>query len=156
MKPAFSVIGFTTLSGLGYGMLFVLGLTTLLGLVPTERWLGVVALALALGSITLGLLSSTLHLGHPERAWRAISQWRSSWLSREGLAALVTYVPRLAVRHRLGLLRKRRRALWLDGVRGRSRRPGHGPLHRHDLCVAAADQSLAPAADHTSPISPSR
>ena len=95
MKPAFSVIGFTTLSGLGYGMLFVLALTAPLGLVPTERWLGVAGLALALVSITLGLLSSTLHLGHPERAWRAISQWRSSWLSREGLVALATYLPAL-------------------------------------------------------------
>ena len=43
--------------------------------------------------ITLGLLSSTLHLGHPERAWRSFSQWRSSWLSREGLAAVLTYIP---------------------------------------------------------------
>ena len=50
---------------------------------------------LALGSITAGLLASTLHLGHPERAWRAISQWRSSWLSREGLLALLTYIPAL-------------------------------------------------------------
>ena len=35
-----------------------------------------------------GLLSSTFHLGHPERAWRAFSQWRSSWLSREGVASI--------------------------------------------------------------------
>ena len=35
-----------------------------------------------------GLLSSTLHLGHPERAWRALSQWRSSWLSREGVLSV--------------------------------------------------------------------
>jgi DMSO reductase anchor subunit len=39
------------------------------------------------------LLTSTAHLGRPERAWRALSQWRSSWLSREGVAAIVTYVP---------------------------------------------------------------
>ena len=50
---------------------------------------------LALALVTLGLLSSTLHLGHPERAWRAISQWRSSWLSREGALALLTYLPAL-------------------------------------------------------------
>jgi len=50
---------------------------------------------LALAAITVGLLSSTLHLGHPERAWRAVSQWRSSWLSREGLASLITYIPAL-------------------------------------------------------------
>ncbi len=44
----------------------------------------------------MGLLSSTFHLGHPERAWRAFSQWRSSWLSREGVAAIATYPVALA------------------------------------------------------------
>lgn len=47
----------------------------------------------ALLLITAGLLSSTFHLGHPERAWRAVSQWRTSWLSREGVCALLTYIP---------------------------------------------------------------
>ncbi len=55
--------------------------------------LGFFGLGIALALITLGLLSSTLHLGRPERAWRALSQWRTSWLSREGVAALVTYLP---------------------------------------------------------------
>ena len=50
--------------------------------------------ALALLLITAGLLSSTAHLGRPERAWRAFSQWRTSWLSREGVLAMLTYVPR--------------------------------------------------------------
>ena len=48
---------------------------------------------IALVLITAGLLSSTAHLGRPERAWRAFSQWRTSWLSREGVAAVFTYVP---------------------------------------------------------------
>ncbi|MGI9502333.1 MAG: dimethyl sulfoxide reductase anchor subunit family protein [Geminicoccaceae bacterium] len=93
MKPAPSIIGFTTLSGLGYGMLFVLALGGITGLIPAERWFGVAGFVAALGTVTAGLLASTLHLGHPERAWRAISQWRSSWLSREGLTAIATYVP---------------------------------------------------------------
>ena len=93
MHPAFSVIIFTTASGLGYGLLALLGVAAALGVLPAERWLGFAGLGLALGLITLGLLSSTFHLGHPERAWRAVSQWRSSWLSREGAAALATYVP---------------------------------------------------------------
>ncbi len=42
------------------------------------------------------MLSSTFHLGHPERAWRAFSQWRTSWLSREGVAALLAYIPACA------------------------------------------------------------
>ncbi len=93
MHPAFSVLLFTTASGAGYGLLFLLGLAAPLGLVPESRWFGFTALAIALGLVTIGLLSSTFHLGHPERAWRAFSQWRSSWLSREGVAALATYVP---------------------------------------------------------------
>jgi DMSO reductase anchor subunit len=32
-------------------------------------------------------------LGHPERAWRAFSQWRTSWLSREGIMAILTFGP---------------------------------------------------------------
>ena len=41
------------------------------------------------------MLASTFHLGHPERAWRAVSQWRSSWLSREGVLGLFTNLPAL-------------------------------------------------------------
>lgn len=93
MHPASSVIFFTTASGAGYGLLFLMGLAGGAGLVPAGLWSGLVGFALALGLITAGLLASTFHLGHPERAWRAMSQWRSSWLSREGLAAVITYLP---------------------------------------------------------------
>jgi DMSO reductase anchor subunit len=93
MHPAFSVIFFTTASGAGYGLLFLLGLCGALGLLPADPWFGLAAFALSLGAISAGLLASTFHLGHPERAWRAVSQWRSSWLSREGLASLITYAP---------------------------------------------------------------
>lgn len=93
MHPALSVIIFTTASGAGYGLLALLGLLAPMGLVPASAAFGFVAMALALGAVAGGLLSSTLHLGHPERAWRAMSQWRSSWLSREGLAAVASFVP---------------------------------------------------------------
>ena len=93
MHPALSVILFTTASGAGYGMLFWLGVFAVTNTLPPDRFFAPVSLALALAAITGGLISSTFHLGHPERAWRAISQWRSSWLSREGLVALVTYIP---------------------------------------------------------------
>ena len=95
MHPAFSVIVFTTLSGAGYGLLFWLGLYAAAGLLPADKIFGFVTMMLALGSVTIGLLSSTLHLGRPERAWRAFSQWRTSWLSREGVASVVTYIPAL-------------------------------------------------------------
>jgi DMSO reductase anchor subunit len=93
MHPAFSVVFFTTATGAGYGLLALLGVSFAVGALAPDRWLGFVALGLALALITAGLLSSTLHLGHPERAWRAFSQWRSSWLSREGIASVVTYLP---------------------------------------------------------------
>ncbi len=96
MTPAISVIFFTTASGAGYGLLALLGLLVPFGLVPATPWFGLASLVLALALVSAGLLSSTLHLGHPERAWRAVSQWRSSWLAREGLAALLTYIPALA------------------------------------------------------------
>ncbi len=91
MHPAFSVIFFTTISGAGYGLLVMLSLAALLGFdhEATTFW----GLLIAVVLISAGLLSSTLHLGHPERAWRAFSQWRSSWLSREGVLAVFTYLP---------------------------------------------------------------
>lgn len=93
MHPAYSVIVFTTASGAGYGLLFLLGLAEVLGLSTDARWFYPVALTLSLGLIATGLLSSMFHLGRPERAWRAFSQWRSSWLSREGVASVITFVP---------------------------------------------------------------
>src|SRR5579863_2444027 len=95
MHPSGSVIWFTTLSGAGYGLLFLLGLLAGTPLLPDSRWFACAALAVGLGLVTAGLVSSTLHLGHPERAWRAFSQWRSSWLSREGVAAVASYAPTL-------------------------------------------------------------
>ena len=93
MHPAYSVIFFTTASGAGYGMLALMGVLNMGGYLPTDKWFGLTGFFLSLGLITLGLLSSTFHLGHPERAWRALSQWKTSWLSREGVIAVLTYVP---------------------------------------------------------------
>ena len=86
MHPAWSIIFFTSISGLGLGLagLIVLGL---LDLSLFSHLL--IASSAVFGLIGAGLLSSTLHLGHPERAWRALSQWRSSWLSREGVLAML-------------------------------------------------------------------
>lgn len=89
MHPAYSVIWFTTMSGAGYGLAAYLGL----GIARIEGWMAFISYGIAIALISIGLLSSTLHLGHPERAWRAFSQWRSSWLSREGVLAIVTFVP---------------------------------------------------------------
>lgn len=97
MHPAYSVIFFTTSSGAGYGLLALLGILNIGDYLPNDKWFFLVALFLSLSLITLGLLSSTLHLGHPERAWRALSQWKTSWLSREGIVAILTYIPACAM-----------------------------------------------------------
>lgn len=90
MNPAPSVILFTTLSGAGYGMAAVAGLLwPALG--PTPPALALTTMGLALTAIVIGLSASVFHLGRPERAWRALSQWRTSWLSREGIAALAGF-----------------------------------------------------------------
>jgi len=93
MHPAYSVIFFTTASGAGYALIFLMALFAAMNGVPADPWFGAVGLGLGTVLVTGGLLSSTAHLGHPERAWRAYSQWKSSWLSREGVLATATYVP---------------------------------------------------------------
>lgn len=93
MHPAYSVIFFTTATGAGYGLLAALGILSATGIVAADFWPGFIGLGLSLGLIALGLLASTAHLGRPERAWRALSQWRSSWLSREGVLAIATFIP---------------------------------------------------------------
>jgi DMSO reductase anchor subunit len=90
MHPALSVIFFTVMSGMGYGLLFWAAVGALAG--AASRPL-LAAVALGLVAATAGLLSSLGHLGKPGRAWRAFSQWRTSWLSREGVLAVATYVP---------------------------------------------------------------
>ena len=89
MHPAISVIFFTVLSGAGFGLIALAGLGW-----PFEAG-AVRAFAVCLlagGMSVVGLVSSTFHLGHPERALLAFSQWRSSWLSREGVLAVATLV----------------------------------------------------------------
>ncbi len=86
MHPANSIIIFTVTSGLGFGLLAWLGLGQPAVTGAAAFWYFALAFALAVG----GLISSTFHLGNPQRAWRAFSQWRSSWLSREGVLAVAT------------------------------------------------------------------
>ena len=86
MHPAPSVILFTTFSGLGFGLLFWLGL----GQPAPTGWVAFAFFALAYAMAVGGLLASTFHLGHPERVHLALTQWRTSWLSREGIAAILT------------------------------------------------------------------
>ena len=84
MHPAPSVIIFTTLSGLGFGLLIFLGIGEPAVTGWTAFWFFLIAYVLAVG----GLLASSMHLGPPERAIKAFSQWHTSWLSREAWAAV--------------------------------------------------------------------
>ena len=88
MHPAPSVIFFTTFSGLGFGLLIFLGL----GFPEVTGWMAFVFFAIAYLMAVGGLLASTFHLGRPERAMKAFTQWRSSWLSREAWSAVAALV----------------------------------------------------------------
>lgn len=88
MHPAPSVIFFTVFSGIGFGLLTFLGL----GFPTVTGWSAFAFFVIAYLCAVGGLISSTFHLGHPERAMKAFTQWRSSWLSREGVCAVVALV----------------------------------------------------------------
>ena len=87
MHPAKSIILFTTLSGMGNGLLAFL----CLGIPDVSGWTAFIFFAIAFVLAGGGLLASTFHLGHPERFLKAFTQWRSSWLSREGCIACLTF-----------------------------------------------------------------
>ncbi len=91
MHPALSVIFFTVASGAGYGLFILLALAHLLGLGDVDGktllWGGLLSLLL----ITAGLLSSVGHLANPKNAWRAFFRFKTSWLSREGVFAVLFY-----------------------------------------------------------------
>ena len=88
MHPAPSVIIFTALSGLGFGLLtfLTLGIPDVSG--KTAFFFFFLGYTLAVG----WLISSTFHLGNPQRALKAFSQWRTSWLSREGVFAVLALI----------------------------------------------------------------
>ncbi|MFN4155277.1 MAG: dimethyl sulfoxide reductase anchor subunit family protein [Paracoccaceae bacterium] len=88
MNPAPSVILFTVFSGMGFGALAFLGLGLAQPAGGSALALWGLANALAVG----GLMASAFHLGNPQRALLAFTQWRSSWLSREAWAAVAALV----------------------------------------------------------------
>jgi DMSO reductase anchor subunit len=84
MKPALSIILFTTIGGAAQGIAVVAAVATLAaraphGAMPLLLWTATAMLVVA-------LIASFFHLGHPLRAWRAALMWRTSWMSREVIA----------------------------------------------------------------------
>lgn len=86
MHPAPSIIAFTTLSGLGFGLMVWLGV----GMPGSTGLVAFIFFAIAYALAGGGLIASAFHLGHPERGLLAFTQWRSSWLSREAVLAVAT------------------------------------------------------------------
>jgi DMSO reductase anchor subunit len=88
MHPAFSVIFLTTLIGAGQGLFLALitgqvySLAKLLEPQDSVSFYAVGSIVVLL-LMAAGLLASFFHLGRPERAWRSMAGWRTSWLSRE-------------------------------------------------------------------------
>ena len=87
MNPAFSVVFLTTLIGAAQGLFLALYTAqsyAAVELLPTQdARFYVVGSGMVLGLLVAGLIASFFHLGHPERAWRSATRWRTSWLSRE-------------------------------------------------------------------------
>lgn len=92
MHPAISVIFFTVTAGAGYGLLTLLALARTANLSVTISpdqitFMGIVGLVL----VTAGLISSTFHLANPKNAWRSFTRFKTSWLSREAVFAVLFY-----------------------------------------------------------------
>lgn len=86
MHPAPSVIVFTVLSGLGFGLFIWLGF----GWPVVTGVQAFVYYTLAYFLSVGGLIASSFHLGNPKNAYKSFSQWRTSWLSREAWLAVLS------------------------------------------------------------------
>lgn len=82
MRPAWSILLFTTIAGAAQGLVVALAIACIAGAAVSQRFL-VAGLAAAVMLLVAALVASFFHLGHPARAWRAALMWRTSWMSRE-------------------------------------------------------------------------
>jgi DMSO reductase anchor subunit len=88
-----SLVAFTLLAQLSVGAFLVLGILDILAAFTAGGFAALFSLldrsmpAIGLAMIC-ALLASLLHLGTPGNAYRAATNWRSSWLSREILSSL--------------------------------------------------------------------
>lgn len=95
MHPAFSVIFLTTLIGAAQGLFMALvtgQVYSIANLLAPQDSVAFYAMGSLIALLLLGggLVAAVFHLGKPSyfitRAWRGMSQWRTSWLSRELIA----------------------------------------------------------------------
>jgi DMSO reductase anchor subunit len=94
VKPALSILLFTTITGAAQGAAVALAAATLAGQAPAALTAPLLWLIAAM--LLAGLTASFFHLGHPLRAWRAARMWRTSWMSRE-VIVLPAFIALVAV-----------------------------------------------------------
>ena len=86
MHPAPSIILFTVLSGFGFGLISILGLLQFLNAISVFDL--IIFSVLGFVFSTVGLMSSFFHLANKKNALKSLSQWQTSWLSREAIASI--------------------------------------------------------------------
>ena len=86
MHPAPSIILFTVLSGFGFGLISIIGLLQFLSVISMFDLIiySIIGVIFA----TVGLVSSFFHLANKKNAIKSLSQWQTSWLSREAIASI--------------------------------------------------------------------
>ena len=85
--PHFPLVVMTVLTQLSVGTFTTIWLLELFGKATN---LSIAAMiSLLVGGLALG--ASTMHLGRPAHAYRALKMWKRSWLSREVLTVLVLF-----------------------------------------------------------------
>ena len=89
MHPAISIVLFTVLSGIGFGLVAVSPILHAFGHASFDAFVASISIGLAL--VAIGLCSSVFHLARPGNAWRAVMRFRTSWLSREAVLSTLFF-----------------------------------------------------------------
>ena len=87
MHPAPSIILFTVLSGFGFGLISIVGLLQFLSQISVVNI--IIFSLVGLFFSTVGLISSFFHLANKKNAIKSMSQWQTSWLSREAISSIL-------------------------------------------------------------------
>ncbi len=85
MRPEISLVLLTILSGVGQGLFIFITALYIASQVGVEisNNLLILMTLISLFFSGLGAVASFFHLGHPSRGWKAIKNFKHSWLSRE-------------------------------------------------------------------------
>ena len=92
MKPNSTIIYFNVISGFGYGIIIMLFVLIFFSNIDLNLNTKVIISILSLFFVSSGLLFSILQLERPKRMLKVVSQWKTSWSSREGIFAILTFI----------------------------------------------------------------